>query len=146
MAPLPEPRSGLVISYSYLWFEEFERGLEEGSKDRPCAIVIATRSEDGDIVVTVAAVTHARPADLRGSIELPPDAKRLLGLDDQPSWVVCHELNRFVWPGPDLRPIARDAPGRFVYGMLPGPFMRRVFDRIMALRQERRARVVMRSP
>jgi hypothetical protein len=141
---LPEPRSGLVIGYSYLWFEEFERGLEEGRKDRPCAIVVATRTEDGDLVVTVAAITHVRPADPRGAIEVPPEVKRTLGLDDQPSWVVCGELNRFVWPGPDLRPISRTAPGQFVHGTLPGPFLRRVFERIMVLRQERRMRVVMR--
>jgi hypothetical protein len=62
VAPLPPPVSGLVIGYSYLWEAEFRAGREEGVKDRPCAIVIASRTEEGDIVVTVAAITHSPPA------------------------------------------------------------------------------------
>ncbi len=39
--PLPEPRPGLVISYSYLWRDQNEAGETEGRKDRPCAIIAA---------------------------------------------------------------------------------------------------------
>jgi hypothetical protein len=108
---LPDPRSGLVIGYSYLWESDFRAGRDEGRKDRPCAVVIATRTEDGDIVVTVAPITHTRPTDPLDGIELPLAIKRLLGLDDAKSWLICAELNRFVWPGPDLRPISRERPG-----------------------------------
>lgn len=41
MAAFAEPQPGLVISYSYLWSEESERGRVEGRKDRPCAIIVA---------------------------------------------------------------------------------------------------------
>jgi len=41
MTEFPEPQVGLVISYSYLWSEEAERGQIEGRKDRPCAIIVA---------------------------------------------------------------------------------------------------------
>ena len=41
MRGFPEPRVGLVVSYSYLWSEEAEQGLVEGKKDRPCAIILA---------------------------------------------------------------------------------------------------------
>ena len=41
MGGFPEPRVGLVVSYSYLWSEEAEQGLVEGKKDRPCAIILA---------------------------------------------------------------------------------------------------------
>jgi hypothetical protein len=61
--------------------------------------------EEGDIVVTVAAITHSLPARPQDASELPMDVKRRLRLDAQRSWVVCSELDRFVWPGPDLRPI-----------------------------------------
>jgi hypothetical protein len=36
----PVPRPGLVIRYSYLWESEVRQGREEGTKDRPCAIVL----------------------------------------------------------------------------------------------------------
>ena len=38
---LPDPKPGLVIRYSFLWSHERDRGAIEGSKDRPCAIVLA---------------------------------------------------------------------------------------------------------
>jgi hypothetical protein len=145
MAHLPEPQSGLVIAYSYLWDSNFRAGQEEGAKDRPCAIVIATRIEDGDIVVTVAPITHRPPADPRHGVELPTDVKRRLGLDDVRSWVICTELNRFVWPGPDLRPVSRSKPGQFAYGMLTRSVMRKVFQRLIGLRAERRPVIVVRS-
>jgi hypothetical protein len=40
---LPEPEPGLVIRYSNLWLREHREGREEGTKDRPCAIVLASR-------------------------------------------------------------------------------------------------------
>jgi len=94
--------------------------------------------------VTVAAITHSPPARPQHAIELPMDVKRRLRLDAQPSWVVCSELNRFVWPGPDLRPISRQRPGEFVHGVLPAPFMQQVFERLAALRAERKPRIVVR--
>jgi hypothetical protein len=45
---LPEPAPGLVICYSYLWHDERRRGVDEGRKDRPCAIVVARIDEAGD--------------------------------------------------------------------------------------------------
>ncbi len=142
---LPDPRSGLVIGYSYLWHTDYEAGEEEGRKDRPCAVVIASRTEAGDLVVTVAAITHAQPADPLDGIEIPAAVKRQLSLDGLPSWLICAELNRFVWPGPDLRPVSRSAPGQFVYGVLPPSFMRLVFDRLQALRAARKLRAMFRS-
>ena len=145
MPSLPEPRPGLVIGYSYLWEAEFRAGREEGRKDRPCAVVIATRTEDGDVVATVAAITHSEPAGPRDGIELPPELKTSLRLDASRSWLICAELNRFVWPGPDLRPISRNTPGEFVYGTLRPSFMRQVYERMAELRSQRRPRLVFRS-
>ena len=39
---VPNPQSGLVISYAYLWHHEHQGGQEEGRKDRPCVIALAT--------------------------------------------------------------------------------------------------------
>jgi len=144
MARLPEPRPGLVIAYSYLWESEYRAGQEEGAKDRPCAIVIATRMEDGDVVVTVAPITHRPPKDSRHGVELPTDVKHRLGLDEKRSWIICTELNRFVWPGPDLRPVSRSKPGQFAYGTLPRSTMLLVFQQLIGLRAERRPVIVVR--
>jgi hypothetical protein len=45
------------------------------------------------------------PSDPCEAIENPPATKRRLGLDDERSWIVLTESNRFVWPGPDVRPV-----------------------------------------
>lgn len=116
---LPVPRPGLVIRYAFLWSREAAAGGEEATKDRPCAIVVATRKDpSGDLMTIVAPITHSPSADAAAALEIPPAACRTLGLDDDRQWLRFDELNRFAWPGFDLRPI----PGRggaYEYGMLP---------------------------
>ena len=48
---------------------------------------------------------------------MPDDVKRHLGLDMAPQWIILDEINRFVWPGYDLRDVP--ATGAASYGMLP---------------------------
>ena len=51
---LPKPEPGLVIRYSYLWLREHHVGREDGSKDRPCAIILALHTdEDGEQILVV---------------------------------------------------------------------------------------------
>jgi hypothetical protein len=115
----PEPVSGLVVRYAYLWREEYRRGQEEGFKDRPCAVVVVTADEAGRRIVTVLPVTHTPPVDPGLAVEIPAATKRRLGLDDARSWIVLSEANRFAWPGPDLRPTTPGDPSGVVYGLLP---------------------------
>jgi hypothetical protein len=143
--PLPRPAPGLVISYAYLWRHEHRRGREEGAKARPCAIVLATQTEGDEVVVTVAPVTHRPPEDPALAVALPAKVKRRLGLDDAPSWIMADEVNRFIWPGPDLRPISRAAPGRFDYGFLPVDIFNTLRRKIVALYDARRLGVTRRS-
>lgn len=86
-------------------------------------VVLAVTDAAGERVVTVVPVTHSEPASPDEAVEIPPATKRRLGLDEARSWIVASEANRFVWPGPDLRPIA---PGRFDYGFLPPALFQRV--------------------
>ena len=117
----PVPRPGLVIRYSFLWSHEKDAGADEAAKDRPCAIVVAaSRQNGGDINVVVAPVTHAPPKDPADSIEIPAAVCRSLGLDDDCHWLRLDELNRFAWPGFDLRPVL-GAKASYSYGMLPQP-------------------------
>lgn len=74
--PIPAPFPGLVIRYSFLWSHEAERGLREGRKDRPCAIVLLKSEQDGARkVVTVAPITHA-PNSSDRAVAMPPKLKR----------------------------------------------------------------------
>lgn len=141
---LPEPAPGLVISYSYLWHDQHQAGAEEGRKARPCAIVVVMIDADGDTRVYVAPITHSPPDDPH-AVELPLAVKKRLGLDDAPSWIVTSELNRFVWPGYDLRPITRDKPDAFAWGFLPVEIFAALKQGIAAHQQERRLRLTPRE-
>jgi len=133
----PEPYAGLVIRYSYLWKREFDAGREEGTKDRPCAIVMAIVDEDGDKEVLVLPITHSPPADSADAIEIPLTTKSRLGLDGERSWIVITEANEFVWPGPDLRPV----PGRDASTIAYGPLPPRLFAHVRDTFLERDQRV-----
>ncbi len=119
MNNIPEPFPGLLISYAYLWRREFEAGREEGVKDRPCAVVLAKKTEGIETIVTVAPVTHTEPELPDMAVEIPRAVKEYLKLDSERSWIVCSEVNRFVWPGPDLRRIPGSDPVSWSYGVLP---------------------------
>lgn len=131
---LPEPETGLVIHYSYLWRSEADQGIEEGRKDRPCAVVVARRIESsGAIGVMVAPITHRKPVENPTAIEIPFDVKQRLGLDDARSWIITHETNIFTWPGPDLRTVPSGGKAeQFAYGYLPETLAKDVVMRVMA--------------
>jgi hypothetical protein len=112
----PSPIPGLVIRYSYLWASEHARGQEEGVKDRPCVVVLVSTEEAGDRIVTVLPVTHTPPANPRLAVEIPAATKLRLRLDEDRSWVLLTEANRFVWPGPDLRPLHPGDAASVAYG------------------------------
>jgi hypothetical protein len=143
--PLPAPEPGLVIRYACLWYSEYEKGREDGDKDRPCAIILTALNEADETAVTVLPVTHRPPQHPDDAVELPLAVKRRLGLDDARSWVVVTELNRFAWPGPDLRPVPPTEAGRFDYGALPPGLFRTIRERFLAGARVRRLRQVPRT-
>ena len=141
----PAPQPGLVIRYSYLWEREAREGREEGSKDRPCAVLLVLL-RDGELpVVRVLPITHSPPADALGGLEIPLPTKRRLGLDSDRSWVILDEANDFVWPGPDLRPAISGDPASAILGMLPPGFMAVLRQRLILRRKQLRVRVVTRT-
>jgi len=142
---LPIPKPGLVIRYSFLWSNEEAEGATEGAKDRPCAIVVAVwRNSTGDIDTIVAPITHRPPEDAAASIEMPAATRKSLGLDSGRHWLRFDELNRFAWPGFDLRPIPAK-PGRYDYGMLPAGLFQQLRDGILARQKARAGRIVSRD-
>jgi len=123
---LPDPVPGLVVRYSFLWSHEARAGSEDGSKDRPCAVLLATTTKEGKQIVTVLPVTHTPPADPRLAVEIPAATKARLGLDHARSWIVLTEANRFQWPGPDLMRVPGKESDKWAYGLLP----RALYDQV----------------
>jgi PemK-like, MazF-like toxin of type II toxin-antitoxin system len=143
--PLPSPVAGLVIRYSFLWSHEAKAGREEGSKDRPCAVLLATKTKDGRETVTVLPVTHTRPEDESLAVEIPAATKKRLGMDDARSWIILDEANRFDWPGPDLRTVPGKTEATVAYGLLPAALYDLVRMKWLAAFDARQARRVDRT-
>ncbi len=141
----PEPVAGLVLRYSYLWYEEHRRGQEEGVKDRPCAVVMVVAGDHGRKVVTVLPVTHTPPSDPALAVELPHATKQRLGLDAERSWVVLTEANRFDWPGPDLRMKQPGDPASVAYGLLPYALFKEIRAKFGDAVEARLARMIPRT-
>lgn len=143
--PLSQPFPGLVIRYAYLWRDEHRRGQQEGLKDRPCAVIVVTTNKAGEEVVTVLPITHTPPSDPALAVEIPPATKRRLGLDDERSWIVLNEANRFVWPGPDLRPASPGDIASVAYGLLPRALFKELTAKLSEAIAARLVRVVPRT-
>jgi hypothetical protein len=141
----PVPVPGLVIRYSYLWASEYAQGQEEGVKDRPCAIVLATADDAGDQVVTVLPISHTPPTNPLFAVELPAAVKRRLKLDNERSWVILAEANRFTWPGPDLRPLRPGDAQSAAYGPLPYGLFEEIRLKFIATLKSQAVRAVPRS-
>jgi hypothetical protein len=97
---------GHILRYSYLWHWQHVEGREECDKDRPCLVLaLVTTLEDGTPVVRVLPITHTPPKNAEDALEIPATVKTRLRLDEERSWIILRESNRFAWPGPDLRPL-----------------------------------------
>ena len=142
---LPQPRNGLVIRYAFLWREDAARGQEEGDKDRPCAVVLNTRDRAEQVIVVVLPITHTPPRDKRLAVEVPVDTKRRLGLDDDRSWIVVTDANRFIWPGPDLRPRRPGDAASVAYGLLPAALYKELLSKFIQAVEARLAAAVPRT-
>ena len=132
------PVRGMVVRYAFLWSDEASVGKDEASKERPCAIVITTKDDETkDTSVTVVPITHSPPAGSREAhMKLPPRECHSLGLDSGEHWVVLDELNRFTWPGFDLRPVP--GTGSYEYGMISKDTFGAIIDAIIQLDQTRK--------
>jgi hypothetical protein len=87
----------MVIRYAYLWADESDDGREESHKDRPALVLaVAVIADSGRTEVLVLAVTYARPRRNADAVRFPPHLKQLIGLDEEPAWIVTTEANAFV--------------------------------------------------
>lgn len=94
-------------------------------------VVVARKIVAHRTQLFVAPVTHGEPKRGEG-VEIPPPVKRYLRLDRERSWIITTELNRFDWPGPDVRIVPeRDDP---LYGAIPAKLFEEVRSSILAHR------------
>lgn len=140
------PDRGSVIRYAYLWADEDLRCREEGRKDRPALVLaLSVKQVDGTLHLLVLAVTHTPPIDPDDAVPFPQEAKRRIGLDDAPSWIVTTEANAFIWPGPDIRPVPGRTPTTMIYGRIQDSLLQQVARSYLLNRQKQRSRLVPRT-
>jgi mRNA-degrading endonuclease toxin of MazEF toxin-antitoxin module len=117
-----EPEPGLVIRFDFWWKEDARKGDTEGKKDRPCAIILATKPKpDGMRDVVLCPITHAPPQKGDTAVEIPPKMARYLKLDDERSWIKTHQINTVEWP-----------QGQIPYGVVPAFPNQMIFGRLHA--------------
>lgn len=105
-------------------------------------MVLAVTGAGSELRLTVAPVTHSAPERAGDAVEMPAIVKRDLGLDHERSWIVVTEVNRFLWPGPDVRPMADGDP---YYGAIPDWLFVRMREAIGAHAGRGRVRIVGRT-
>jgi len=106
-------------------------------------VVVARIERENDRLVLVAPVTHTPPERAVDGVEIPANVKKHLGLDRERSWIIVTELNRFIWPGPDVRP-APDSESPF-YDALPDWLFERVRHGMLRLAEAGRLNVTKRT-
>lgn len=142
-----EPKPGLIIRFDYLWRDEQMRGQEDGRKDRPCVIVVATKErEDGSRRVMVCPITHSPPQENETSVEIPPKLARALGLDSETMWIKTHELNAFTWEKNRI-PVGmvKTPGGKWLHGTVPYAIREEVLAQVRQNNQQRRLSQVKRD-
>jgi hypothetical protein len=91
-------------------------------------VVVARIQAKSRTEVIVAPVTHSAPDHQPDALEMPANVKRDLRLDRDRSWIVVTEMNRFNWPGPDIRPVGDG--GDPYHGAIPDWLLSSVRDAI----------------
>ncbi|MGO8955601.1 MAG: hypothetical protein ACLPWS_11475 [Rhodomicrobium sp.] len=144
---LPKPEPGLVFRYSYLWHSDHVRGLEEGTKDRPCAIILAVEEKTDAPKMRVLAVpiAHTAPRDVLSALEIPQAVKNRLSFNEERSWAVLTESNEFIWPGPDLRRVPGRDDGSVAYGFLPPKLFAEIKRKFIVLARAGRSVLIKRT-
>ena len=89
-------KPGDIITYPYRWARDLARGTApEGGKDRPCCLVLAITTDQGQEVMFLAAISSKAPHADQGALEIPDIERRRAGLNRYPeAWIYIDELNR----------------------------------------------------
>ncbi len=107
--------------------------------------MIAREEVDGNTELLVVPVTTQPPVHPDDAFEMPTRVKAHLGLDAARCWIMVTELNRFRWPGPDIRPIERGDARTPYYGFIPQPLFDAVLAAVIARAERRQVKVTTRA-
>lgn len=105
-------------------------------------IVHLRENEHRETEVYISPITHLPPERRERAIEIPKATKARLRLDSQTSWIITTEVNRFIWPGPDIRSVPG---GGSAYGLLPAAMARDLVRQIKDNARNRALIVVQRD-
>lgn len=108
-------------------------------------MVLATRQAGAGLEVIVAPVTTRPPREGDTCVEIPVAVKAQLKLGGERCWIVASELNRFLWPGPDVRIVRRPGDATPYYGNIPGKLLEKVRDGLRSCVATGRLKVTKRS-
>lgn len=139
-----EPKAGMVINYGYLWARQASQGIVEPQKYRP-SLILAVKMEDDKKMVYVSPMTHTPPFYPEESILMPMETKERLGLDGKNSWLMISEVNKFEWPGVDVRRVPQRRERSQFYGFVPGKFLEQAHEQLRELAQVKRFKTVARE-
>ncbi len=91
-------------------------GPRGGVKDRPCAIVLAvSAAQDRTGSSSCPSPTRRHSRLTRGSSCAPRPRPASGWTTNERSWPIMSEGNDFIWPGPDLRPVAGQGSESIAY-------------------------------
>ena len=107
--------------------------------------MLAAKKENDETAVIAAPITPTPQPPGSGAIPLPPETQRRLGLDEPPCWIGTREVNRFIWPGPDLRPIRKEDRIDWMYWLLPLGLRKEIQREFQLILDERRLKTVNRD-
>jgi hypothetical protein len=86
--------TGTVFRYPCLWLREGQNGETEGRKQRPVAVGVRIREQNGQDILIVLPITSKMPEGGRFTSEIPDAEKRRAGLDpDLRLWIILDEYN-----------------------------------------------------
>jgi hypothetical protein len=146
---LNEPPIGNLVAYEYLWLSQ-QNTREDGAKVYPVALIFAKKIIASVTLAYAVGMSHKPPDASEKAIEVPRKLKRHLGLDEDPSWIYCDQLNEFTWPGPDLRPAERlsklpKARDSCIIGALPKDWFALVKQHVVDNLKLKRVQIIRRT-
>lgn len=138
-----QPKAGMVINYGYLWARQEREGKKDGEKFRP-SLILGVQEEQGRQMVYVSPITHTPPFYPEESLLVPNETGGRIGLDEKPKWLMLNEVNKFEWPGTDIRRVPYRRERSQFYGFVPQQFLEQARDKMREMIQASRFRMVAR--
>jgi len=124
-------QNGSLVHYQFLWSHEASMGREEGSKRRPCAIILRNPLPASDRIFLIP-VTTKQPDGATPAIEIPELEARRMGLVEPiRRWVILNEVNVDEIPSYVLESDA-------IIGQIGKPFFKVILTEFKSVNQRRK--------